>query len=479
MRRWLWPGILAVALVTAGGLIQRHNRRPPDVFVYVIDALRADHVGCYGYPRDTTPNIDAFASEATLYEWAYTPATWTRPAVASLLTGLHPNVHGAITSEDGLAEWPLLLPEVLRPAGYTSYSILANASVSGKWGFDQGYARVIGGTDAQPNGRPKNGGHAWQVDAGWVIGQARKLIAERGDNDDAPLFLYLHTIEPHAPYQAGPKAVARFDRGIEGKCDGSGGALWKLDQRRHGLSEDDLAHLVDCYDAEVWEADRWFGEFIAMLEETGRYEHAMIVLVADHGEAFGEHGTIEHGNTLNQEELRVPLLVRYPRGWSAGKRVSARVSLLDIFPTVLGATKVETALPYDLPGHDLRALVRHGDAPGSRRLFAEVCASASGECHLVGVIDQDGYKLVRDVSPVSERPSTEASRGLWDTTQDCREAVDIEKTLPDRAARCDALLSHWQQSQEARRSALAGEGETRLLVTDEMRRDMRALGYLR
>jgi arylsulfatase A-like enzyme len=477
MRRRLCLVLVALALVATGGLIQWRNRRPPDVFVYVIDALRADHVGCYGYPRSTTPNIDAFAAEATLYERAHTPATWTRPAVASLLTGLHPNVHGAITGEGGLAEWPVLLPEALRSAGYAPYSILANCTITAEWGFGQGYERVIGGTKAVPNGRPETGGGAWQVDAGWVIGQARKLIGER--EDDAPLFLYLHTIEPHAPYQAGPKAVARFDRGIEGRCDGSGGALWKLDERRHGLSDDDMAHLVDCYDAEVWEADRWFGEFIAMLKEAGRYEHAMIVLVGDHGEAFGEHGTLQHGNTLNQEELRVPLLLRYPRGWGAGKRVAARVSLLDLFPTVVGVAKAQVTLPYELTGRDLRPLVRRDDALGPRPLFAEVCTGASSECHLVGVIDAEGYKLVRDVSAVSERPSTKASRGLWDTEKDRRELVDLEEMLPEQAARCDALLSQWRQTQAARRAALSDEGGQRLPVTDEMRREMKALGYLR
>jgi len=477
VRKRLWLSLAAVILLAAGSLTEWRNRPPPDVFVYVIDALRADHVGCYGYSRATTPNIDAFASEATLYEQAHTPATWTRPAVASLLTGLHPNVHGAITGEDGLAAWPLLLPEALHAGGYESYSVLANSNVTGKWGFGQGFVSVIGGTEAKPNGRPEGGGHAWQVDAGWVIGQARKLIAER--RDEAPLFLYLHTVEPHAPYQAGPKAVRRFDRGLEGRCDGSGGDLWKLDERCHGLSEDDLAHLVDLYDAEIWEADRWFGEFIAMLKQAGRYEDALIVLVADHGEAFGDHGTLQHGNTLNQEELHVPLIVRYPRGWGAGRRVSARVSLLDLYPAILAAAKAPAKLPYDLPGRDLRPLARRGGASEPRPLFAEVCTSAEGECHLVGVIDEDGYKLVRDVSAAQEHPSTEASRGLWLTEDDCQECADLEDSLPERAARCDELLRQWLQRQAARRAALAEEETERPVVTDEMRREMKALGYLR
>ncbi|MCJ7797288.1 MAG: sulfatase-like hydrolase/transferase, partial [Thermoleophilia bacterium] len=217
----------------------------------------------------------------------------------------------------------------------------------------------------------------------------------------------------------------------------------------------------------------------AMLKQSGRYEHAMIVLVGDHGEAFGEHGTLQHGNTLNQEELRVPLLLRYPRGWGAGQRVAARVSLLDLFPTVVGVAKAPVTLPYELTGRDLRPLVRRDDALGPRPLFAEVCTGASSECHLVGVIDAEGYKLVRDVSAVSERPSTKASRGLWDTEKDRRELVDLEEMLPERAARCDALLSQWRQTQAARRAALSDEGGQRLPVTDEMRREMKALGYLR
>jgi arylsulfatase A-like enzyme len=430
----------------------------PDVFIYVIDALRPDHLGCYGYPRETSPNIDAFARDATLYERAQTPATWTRPSVASMLSGLYPMVHGAMHRSDVLGEWPVLLPEMLQAAGYTTGSIVANPVLAAHFGFDQGYDSY------DFEGRVK---------AARINRRAAEMLAtlEQGQS----VFMYLHTMEPHDPYTPAAESFRRFDRGFEGRCDGSRAALEEAGCVRPNLSEDDVAHLVDLYDAEVFEADQGFAEFIGVLRDAGRFENALIILVSDHGEGFAEHDTLCHGRNLNREEMRVVLVVRYPEGEWAGRRVGHRVSLLDVLPTIATAVGVGPEIDYRLPGRPLQ----NADGRGDRLFFAEVSQQDSNAHDLVGVIDEKGFKRVVDVSVLPRETATKESLGLWDTESDGAEVRDLSGSMPVRTAYCDQTIVRWLYEQREWRRSLGVAAPPPAELTDELRDQLRDLGYLR
>ncbi len=454
----------------------RKPNHPPDVFIYVIDALRADHVGCYGYPRGTTPNLDAFAAKATLYQSAYTTSTWTRPSVAAMLTSLYPSVHGAIHGSDGLAQWPVLLPEMLQQDGYRTRCFITNPHLSVPFGMDQGYDEYI----------------YYPATADWV----NNMVGQRLATEDPaqPVFMYLQTVEPHNPYAPRADSFARFDRGIRGKrCEGKHGGhecMGELSPIRPGLSKQDIEHLLDLYDAEIYEADKAFADFLVALKKAGRYENALIIVTADHGEAFAEHDTMFHDWSLNQETMRVPLLIHFPGGARAGEKVEQRVSLLDLTPTVLAQIGLRPKLPYRLAGRDISREVvgRHLPMPpggvgrprptDGRRIYAEVSQWDNNEVDLVAVIDEDGYKRVIDVSvPPRERASPQ-TLGLWDTKTDPKETTDLSGKLPVRAAYDEQLLASWLLQQRFWRGLPAPSRAPEVHYDEVVEKQLRALGYV-
>jgi len=437
--------------------------RPPDVFVYLIDALRADHLGCYGYDRETSPEIDAFAASAARYEQAQTSASWTRPAVATLLTGLYPSLHGVMHSQtDKLDEWPVLLSEALHDAGYSTWSLTTNGNSSEALGFDQGYdGFTFSARDA----------------AEWVNGGVERILSGLGS--DRPVFMYVHTLEPHLPYTPKPESFRRFDRGLNGACDGSLESIDRVGRLNPEVTEEDVGYLMDLYDAEVFEADRGFAGFLDVLRRAGRLENSLIVLVSDHGESFLEHATLGHGHNLNQEEMRVPLIIRFPAREFDGVSVNEQVSLVDVFPTVLRQAGVSVELSYALPGRDITPGSLQFVPSAASRLYAEVSKWEQNPLDLVGVIDEDGYKRVFDMSEISGFMATESSIGLWDTGADPSEQNDLATSLPVRAAYDEQIVARWLVLQRESRNAAAPGAPPRAAMSDELRRELQALGYLR
>jgi len=440
----------------------RPRGRRPDVFIYLIDALRADHLGCYGYDRGTSPAIDAFAGEATLYEDAHTAATWTRPSVATILTGMYASAHGAMHEADVLAEWPVLLPEMLDEVGYSTRCITTNGMVAGAFGFDQGYDEFV---------------YVGHGTASWASEVVRKRLA--AEDPDTPVFMFVLTLEPHEPYTPRAESARVFDRGFEGRYDGSSTSMARIDVLRPDLSEADVEHLIDLYDAEICDADQGFAEFVAAVKSAGRYEDSVIVLAADHGEAFAEHDTFGHGWDLNRETMRVPLVIKFPGGQQAGTRVTERVSLVDIVPTVLGEADLEVDLSYELPGRDLSEAAAMPGSGSSRRVYAEVSRWDSNDLDLVAVIDEDGYKRVIDVSVPPRENATERSIGLWDTRTDPMEESDLSKELPVRAHYGEQLIAEWLVEQKGRGKGPAAELQPKVQMDEDMRRQLEDLGYLK
>jgi len=452
MRFAKWAGIGLALVAVWAFFATRPARAPvrrspqqdrPDVFIFLIDALRADHVGCYGYERPTTPNLDAFAENATLFLNAHTPSTWTRPAVASIFTGLAAPRHSVLTHHDSLSPSTHTLAEQLRSHGYHTQMIQTNGNASHHFAFDQGFTDYRYGKVGT---------------AGWALEQVDLSSTK-------PIFLYLHIIEPHAPYAPSDEARALFDSGVVGSCDGSIEALTEAGNMWPDLCEEDFAHLLDLYDGETWDADRAFGQFLAKLKAARRYEDSLIIVVSDHGEAFGEHDTLQHGRTLNAEEMHIPLLVRFPGGRYAGKQTETPVSLLDIVPTIF----IQVGLTPDagLTGWDLGAVAKFR-CP-ARAMYAHVCGDDPEVRELIGVIDADGYKRVVDVSRDHWIP--QAAQGLWDTRRDPQEQYRIEDDA--RETEYATLASTWLSSQRA-----VSLQRCHVTLPPEARRELQALGYL-
>lgn len=315
----------------------------PDVLVYLIDTLRGDHLGCYHYPLDTSPQIDAFAKDAALFRNLLPMASWTRPSVASLLTGTMDYTHHAISSDDHLRKGLPSLAASLAAAGWETHALVCNPAVHSSYGFFQDvHAHLeLGST---PNSK------AAEDDARVVDRAVDAIAAAHGQ----PLFLYLHTMAPHRDYEPGPEYADLFmpDRFVGSR-----------EQVR-------LAKEMALYDAEIRFSDDQFARVIQALKAAGRYDNALIVLLSDHGEQFMEHGERAHAKSMHFAELSVPLIVKLPGNTGAGSTVRHLVQMADVAPSILHALGLP--IPPAMEGRSFLPLITlqgsYPPLPGFARL---------------------------------------------------------------------------------------------------------------
>jgi arylsulfatase A-like enzyme len=344
-----------------------HRPAPPyaNAVIVVVDAMRANHLGCYGYRRPTSPSMDALAARGTRFAQAISPAPWTLPAMATLWTGLLPSVHGALQASDmhaWIARAPSFRPtavlddsrttlaEVLRAHGLATAAFVAGSYPSAVFGMAQGFETFVDHGLFGPR---------MQVEALWnwlETASPTRFLA------------YLHVMSVHSPYgPPGPDprdmppgergaavhaALAEerrrwtelsFDPEYAGSIDASWDTMNRI--RLTGLPPPaDLAHLVALYDQGIRYTDHWIGELAAGLEARGLANTTLLVITADHGEELADHGGFEHTRTFYDEVMRVPLIVVAP-GLPSGQVVTTQVGLVDVFPTVLDVLGV----PYDGP----------------------------------------------------------------------------------------------------------------------------------
>ena len=353
--------LLAVGAVAFAGLLafvrSRGNGRAeapstparrsdsPNVVLVTIDTLRADHVGAYGYPLPTTPELDAFARTATLFESAVSPATNTNPAHASIFTGLLPRRHGNLDNFYRMEPGPPLLAEALAGRGYRTGAFVSGYALLRRFAaLDRGFSTW----DEEFDGRERRGKET--VD---------RAIAWLGKGGDAPFFLFVHLFDPHGPYRAPSDARKIAETGKAEPVP-----LERIPEYQR-LSEGkgtllDLRSYRARYDSEIAYADGQLGRLLDALEAGGDLERSIVIVTADHGESLGErYHVLDHGASVYEEEIRVPLVVRFPGGRGAGRRHAPLVSTVDVTPTVLAAIGIPAS---GLDGSDLAAAAEKGIA---------------------------------------------------------------------------------------------------------------------
>ena len=304
---------------------------PNLVILISIDTLRADHLGCYGYDRATSPAIDAFAEGATVFTQAVAQAPSTLPSHASMLTSLYPEHHGAFYARrTALAPGVVTLADVLADNGFTTAAFTGGGQLSPEFGLTRGFDLY----DAHPSGpRFTN-----------TVNSALQWLDQTAP---AKAFLFLHTYEAHHPYKPSTELLNLFSPAYEGDLGDriSTKLLDSINRGEREIDAADLAHIIAAYDAEILSVDRAFESLQRGLEERGLLENTMLVLTSDHGEEFAEHGAVGwHSHTLFDELLLVPLVIRFPHGWGGGREVPYQVRSIDIAPTILNA------LGKDVPG---------------------------------------------------------------------------------------------------------------------------------
>ncbi|MGH9324083.1 MAG: sulfatase, partial [Vicinamibacteria bacterium] len=330
------------------------------VILISIDTLRADHLGCYGYPRNTAPRIDAFRRDATLFEQAFAQAPSTLPSHASIFTSLLPRHHGAsVARSSGIDPGAVTLAEILKRQGYENASFNGGIQLDALYGMARGF-------DTYVSARPSVASADVLVDPvdmfDHAVNEAMEWMRDRKAN---PFFLFLHTYEIHHPYTPDPALLAPMDPDYDGSLpdDISVDLLKRINDGEIEIDDADLEHIMASYDAELRSVDTAFGKLVDFLQRERLYDDAVIIVTSDHGEEFGEHGFIGwHSHSLYDELLRVPLLVKLPGSRGAGQSVAAQVRGIDLAPTILDELGLE--IPESFAGASLLpAIAGSGDPP--------------------------------------------------------------------------------------------------------------------
>lgn len=364
-RRWHCRGLaLVFFLIGFLGAGCRSQTHAPDIVLYVVDTLRADALGFYSGNTERTPHFNRVAHEGARFERAYANSSWTRPSVASLLTGQYPQTHGARTRFDRLREDLPTLPELLRSAGYQTVAIVANPNLASAFGFGRGFDHFIELYEPVDRVRP--------IEPQELIAPGARVV-ERAlewwrNKDSRPLFLFVFSIDPHAPYTPPPPYDRKYDPDYSGDYDGSFASLFRLAIAGQAADPRDLRHVRALYDGEVAYADEQFGRLLAELDRAPSTRAPILIVTSDHGEEFLEHGKLDHGQTLFEEVIRIPLVIRW-RGRIEPQDVNVPVSLVDVFPTLLELAGVP---PPRVAGSSLAAALLNRHSPSSAPILLEL-----------------------------------------------------------------------------------------------------------
>jgi len=409
----------------------------PNVLIYLVDTLRADRLGCFGYPKPTTPNIDRFANGASLYLNAIGQSSWTKASVASIFTGLWPPAHGAIGWKHKLSDEIVTLAEMLQAEGYRTAAFVTNPHVVKTFGFTQGFDEFT-----RKLKRPSSEVNEMVFD--WFDGK----------EDDDPFLLYVHTMDPHAPYAPPEPFRAEFAPNADQMPSWQPRWRWPMEA---------LPFLSDLYDAEIAFNDDSFGKLLGFLEERGLYDDTLILFVSDHGEEFKEHGRWRHGANLHAGTLNFPLIVKFP-GQQHGNRLEEAVQHIDLLPTILESVGLD--IPIGLEGRDLGAIAR-ADTVTPMSVPSEIYSHLRlGRGPLNHSLVTGQWKLIR-------RQGEEGwELSLFDRQQDPTESRDVAIERPVLTAVLSTLID------EKLVSLQESDAAEEVILSEELEEDLRALGYL-
>jgi arylsulfatase A-like enzyme len=423
-----------------------------NVIVYLVDTLRADRLGVYGYDRATSPRLDALARQSIVFDRAYANAPWTLPAVTSVMTGLYPWTHGVEDVGKSLDPNAVTLPKILAAAGYETAAFLTNGVVGRRSGLGAGFSvyRQI------PEDTKSETIHAR---AETLNTAALSWLDQR--RGSAPFFLYLHASDPHAPYRPPAAQRERFAPSVPVGEIGSTQILQRLVNEPRADDGRYAAPMSELYDGEVAYTDEAFGKLLDEIERRGLLKNTIVVFLADHGEALYEHHVWGHEWWLYEELIRIPLLVRLPGAQPSGGRNATVVQQVDLMPTILEL--VGLPIPAGVQGRSLLPILEGVSVP-PRRAYSGVAESRISWAEIDGthktIVHQ--HNAAADVG----RDGID----LFDLATDPHELADGTATTPVTAGakRTRVLTEVWRHGRHATVAAPPIDLEV-----------LRSLGYVR
>jgi len=450
-------GSLAAPLLPAlwlSGCERRPRAKGPDVILIVIDTLRADHLGCYGYSRNTSPDIDRFAADSQLFENCFAHAPSTSASVASILSGFLPH-ETKVTNKTLMSKKLRTLPVMLASRGYKTAAVVSNYIFREKRGWETGFDVY----DAEMKGRELNRDIPERI-AEHTTGRAVKLLKKfRKDN----LFLWLHYQDPHGPYTP-PAAFGELFKSTADKPrfirlnDTSSGRRG-IPKYQELAANRDFHHYVSQFDGEIRYTDEHLKRLFEALKELGSYNDSLIIFTADHGEGMGEHDYyFAHGEYLYNTLTHVPLIIKRPGGGAGTKKDF--VQHIDIVPTILKALDIE-------PVPNLRGCDLAGPIPADREIFAKMETGMVKDTFKYSIM-ADGFKLIH--TPLYDRYE------LYDMKKDFAEEHDLVNETAYSKFRGELKT----RLKQLRRQDLLklGAVESPKLTEDELEK-LKSLGYVK
>jgi arylsulfatase A-like enzyme len=488
-RNHLRASLLLLAALGSVGCQRAGSPRPAagPIVLIVVDTLRADHVSCYGYPRPTMPEACQLARDGVTFERAFATRTSTTPSIASMLTGLYPHRHGVRLLYLLLPQEVVTLPEILREQGYRTGGFISSfVMVRDFSGFDQGFEVYDDYVQTKELVRENYERHAPDT---------MERVIPWLESAGPRTFLFVHLIEPHGPYAPPQPFLEQFALPSDGKT--TEGLPIPMYQRIPGLRF--VNEFIGRYDGEIASVDHQIGRLLEHLRKRGWYDSALIILVADHGEAMGEGGRwFVHGKTVQEAEARVPLLVKFPAGGRPapppGTRIRRPVSALDIFRTVLGAAG-QPAPSQAFGGTDLLEVAntkqRKGPPPltelaNQKGLWIAAHGTGCSVRWRFARSRLDGKHLLRDAGQISRwrRLGAESIEPGQKPRRDCPDKVArtvdplVRDLLTHRSNLNPVSRKEVKQRPGGKTSFVTGRAGPSIPLQEHEREALRALGYL-
>jgi arylsulfatase A-like enzyme/Tfp pilus assembly protein PilF len=422
-----WPlislGLLLIIISVAWFLTQSDNtvKNIQNVVLISIDTCRADYLSCYGYPRKTTPNIDAVADNSIIFENVISPVPLTLPAHASMLTGTIPPYHGV---HDNFHYWlgssNITLAETLKENGFTTAAIISAFVMDSQFGLNQGFDTYYDRFDRKVN----------QPEASERPGRQTSLLAQNwlDQHKDRKFFLFLHYYDPHTKYEPPEPFASKF--------------------------ADNL------YAGEIAYTDYCIAQVIQKLKDSGLFDSTLLIITGDHGEMLDEHHEQEHGYFIYQSAIKVPLIFKLPQQ-NKSQKIKDIVSLIDIVPTICRLLNIQP--PSQVQGKDLSPYFSGNHKPAEQRyLYCESLTSTKYGCNpLLGMISE-GWKYIQTTRPE-----------LYNTAKDHAESINLIEKHPHRAR-----ILQDQIKQVLEQSIPTADSDGKAPMDEKTRKRLESLGYV-
>jgi len=422
----------------------------PNIILISLDAVRTDHLSLYGYPLETSPNLDKLSKESLVFENSISSAVWTIISHGAIFTGKYASHFDPEHTNKGLNDEETTLAEILRVKGYNTVGFISAPWIKAKFGLGQGFVTYKDRLDFFEHGLTfdkfsiKGAIFTFLPIYKSIIDTDRFRTAEKtnkfvfkwlDENKDDPFFMFVHYSEIHDPYVEKEEFRKKFTNDTRDFKELKRQFVESTNKKRYGnVSKDVVSSLIKLYDAAIYNIDYEVGNLLRKLDELGIKNNTIIIITADHGEEFYEHGYFLHGRTLYQELIHVPLIIYYPKEFKA-KRIKEIVSTIDIFPTVLDVLDME--IPDDIDGVSLLPLINNPRNYDREYVKSELFGLPGYETEQQIAVFHGDWKLIEVKPEVETIPS-----GLYNLRTDPKEQKNLYDIYPAKRESLKKYISN-------------------------------------